>query len=250
MIKKIGLTTVLLMIGLMAVALICIFLSANDHHPNISNSGAEVFQPAQTRSPNEHALETSHKNNPTIPSNPINTDNNSNDMNRAGSNTNPQTTVLPAHIQFHPNADYTYSSQILSDAIKGLEQLNELHKRHANISEADVLTVWKSIDAATEENTMSPIEGMKHKQWLAKLVESDTIKQMFETESLQLQNRLQAQAEVARKAQANDPKFLAYKAEEKRLTDEILAKYPNNNAKAADELGKALDKVRAEIYSQ
>lgn len=149
---------------------------------------------------------------------------------------------------FDPNANYTYSSTTLTHAINGLEQLNQLRQSHSNITEEDVQDVWQKIDAAVAENTISPIESMKHKRWLVSLVDSTRLQQQFDSESTLLANQLQAAAITAREAQANDPQFLAYKKAEAELTKEILAKYPDDKAKAAKELGTALDKVRAEIY--
>lgn len=150
---------------------------------------------------------------------------------------------------YSPHTDYTYSSPALREAIKGLEHINALRKRHANITEDDILAVWQKVDTATQENTITPIEAIKHKQWLASLVTSPRINHMLTMETTELTKTLKADAEKARQASANDPQFLTYKAEEARITKDILAKYPNDKVKAAQELEKALDALRVKVYT-
>lgn len=149
---------------------------------------------------------------------------------------------------YDPTKDYRYASEVLTKAMDGLQNLNELHKNHANLSEESVQTVWQSVDAAVAENTISPVEGIRHKQWLSSLVDSTRLKQQLETDMAKVNQQLQAEAQANRQSKANDPKFLRYKAEEERLTKEILAKYPNDSTKAAAELDEALNKVRTQIY--
>lgn len=149
---------------------------------------------------------------------------------------------------YDPSKDYRYASEVLTKAMDGLKNLNELHKNHANLSEESVQAVWKSVDAAVAENTISPVEGIRHKKWLSSLVNSTQLKQQLETDMAKVNQQLQADAQAAREEQANDPKFIQYKAEEERLTQEILAKYPNDSIKAAAELDEALNKVRTQIY--
>lgn len=149
---------------------------------------------------------------------------------------------------FVPNADYTYSSPALAAALNGLNKLSQLQKNHANITESHVIKVWQQVDAATHEHTISPLESIKHKQWLATLVNSSTLKQTLAADTAQVQHGLERAAKQYEQARTQDPQWRAYKAAEQQLTQEILAKYPHDSAKAALELGDALDKVRTEIY--
>lgn len=144
--------------------------------------------------------------------------------------------------------DHIYSSQILTDAITELHTLNAQHKAQANITEADITSVWSQVDAAITAGYMSSVEGIKHKQWLASLIPSDMLTQRLETEMKEVADRLKAESAQQQQANATDPRFLAYKAEEKRLTAEILGQYPDDKVKAAAELNKALQAFRTEIY--
>lgn len=151
-------------------------------------------------------------------------------------------------MSFDDAKDYQYSTDVLTEAMNGLKSLKELSNNNANISEDAVQAVWQSVDAAIAENTITPIEGIRHKQWLSTLVDSPSLMQKLELDAKQVTEQLKAYAEAARDAQANDPKFIEYKAVEERLTKEILAKYPDDSAKAAAELDAALNKIRTQIY--
>lgn len=151
-------------------------------------------------------------------------------------------------MSFDDAKDYRYSTDALTEAMRGLQNLKELSNNNANISEESVQAVWQSVDAAIAENTITPIEGIRHKQWLSTLADSPSLVQKLELDAKQVAEQLKAYAEAARDAQANDPKFIEYKAEEERLTQEILAKYPNDSVKAAAELDAALNEVRTQIY--
>lgn len=163
---------------------------------------------------------------------------------------NHKNTQTPKQQHFDPNADYTYSSPIMANAMQGLNALNHKRQTQAYISEAEVTQVWQYLDAAQKAGFLEPIETLLHKEWLVSLVPQATqLQQKFAHERATTRKQLMAKHQKQQQASATDPKFLAYKAAEKRITKEIMAQYPHDLDKASAELGKALDEVRSQIYN-
>lgn len=190
-------------------------------------------------------------------SNTTNTKTNSSTTNSTIANATTKTTTknhkdtqTPNQQHFDPNADYTYSSPIMANAMQGLNALNHKRKTQAYISEAEVTQVWQHLDAAQKAGFLEPIETLLHKEWLVSLVPQATqLQQKFTHERATTRKQLMAKHQKQQQTSAKDPKFLAYKAAEKRITKEIMAQYPHDLDKASAELGKALDKVRSQIYN-
>lgn len=140
--------------------------------------------------------------------------------------------------------NYAYSDENLAEAMTGLSTLRERVSAGKTVYKKDILHTWHAIDKAKAKGYILPAEALFYKEWLVTLTEDSVLLQRFKTEAATFDEQYNAELTKGN----NDPRYAQYKAEEARLTQAILAKYPDDEAQALAELDHALIELRARIY--
>lgn len=137
----------------------------------------------------------------------------------------------------------------LAPLLRELEDIRSLTQNQKKVSTERIAKAYDALDKMVAQNHLSELETIRTKQWLLTLLEPNSLlQQRFEQQLQTLKEQTLKRIEQEEKAQQEDPKFKRYKAEEARLLQEMLQKYPNDTTAAAAELQQKLDKLRAEIY--
>lgn len=182
----------------------------------------------------------------------LNTDSPKNDVNHANMDDAEQA-LFDSQSTFNPNVlrnkqasqNFTFS-QVISE----FESLKEDWKNERAISDQKIHTLYDKIDLIQTQKQINVFHALKAKQWLVSLL-SDTnspLKSKVKQEAQQLYQQALTAIKQDEQIHQEDKQFLAYKEAEAKIMQEVLVKYPNDQAQAAAELQKELDELRNRIY--
>lgn len=138
-----------------------------------------------------------------------------------------------------------------TDVLAQLEALKKSIQNQQRLEDESLKELYDSVSQLQATKQINPFHALDIKHWLLSLMTSENtkLKQELKEEKQRLtQQTMQAikEEEYARK---QDKQFLAYKEQEAKIIQEVLAKHPDNEEKAAIELQKKLDNLRANIYA-
>lgn len=182
----------------------------------------------------------------------LNTDSPKNDVNHANMDDAEQA-LFDSQSTFNPNVlrnkqasqNFTFS-QVISE----FESLKEDWKNERAISDQKIHTLYDKIDLIQTQKQINVFHALKAKQWLVSLLSdaNSPLKSKVKQEAQQLYQQALTEIKQDEQIHQEDKQFLAYKEAEAKIMQEVLVKYPNDQAQAAAELQKELDELRNRIY--
>lgn len=182
----------------------------------------------------------------------LNTDSQKSDVNHS-SESGAEQVPFDSQSTFNPNIlknKQASQSVTFSQVISELESLKEDWKNERPISDQKILTLYEKLDLIQAQKQINAFHVLKAKQWLVSLLSdsSSPLRTKVKEESQQLYQQALTAIKQDEQSHQEDKQFLAYKKAEAKIMQGILAKYPNDQEKAAAELQKQLDKLRSRIY--